>query len=223
MAPTGWLTGCCGWAAARAKYFREFPVVELQTTFYQPPSTDLAAKWREQAPAGFVFTMKAWQLITHPASSPTYRRLKEPVEAGRRQACGLFQPSEEVWSAWKVTRDVARAVRAAVIVFQCPAGFEPTPENASNIERFFRRIERDLVRDLCRRLDLVHCVDPLAAETTYAPVAYFRLHGRDGYNYRYSDADLEELVRVCRRHSGGYVMFNNVHMLEDARRFRKLQ
>lgn len=67
------LIGCCGWSEARGKYFRDFPGVELQTTFYQPPSPELAKKCRLEAPPGFSFTLKAWQLITHPATSPTYR------------------------------------------------------------------------------------------------------------------------------------------------------
>ena len=58
------LIGCCGWPEARARYFEHFPVVELQTTFYQPPSPELAEKWRSQAPPEFIFSLKAWQLIT---------------------------------------------------------------------------------------------------------------------------------------------------------------
>jgi len=59
------LVGCCGWPEGRAAYYGHFPVVELQTTFYQPPSVELARKWRAEAPPGFRFTLKAWQLITH--------------------------------------------------------------------------------------------------------------------------------------------------------------
>ncbi len=230
----GLLVGCCGWAEARARYFREFPVVELQTPFYQPPAAELAAGWRREAPAEFQYTLKAWQLITHPPSSPTYRRLRTPIDPRHRDRYGFFRPTDEVWAAWEITRDAARALNAAVLVFQCPASFEPTGENRDNLERFFRRIERDRwlvaweprgswapddVRDLCRRLDLIHCVDPLAAEPAHAPTPYFRLHGRGGYRYRYTDADLADLAAVCRRRGAGYVLFNNIYMLADARRF----
>lgn len=124
------LVGCCGWAGARWKYFEDFPVVELQTTFYQPPSVALAEKWRAVAPADFVFALKAWQLITHPASSPTYRRLRRPVPPEQRDRYGFFRPTGEVWEAWLTTRAIARALRAAVIVFECPASFTPPRRTA---------------------------------------------------------------------------------------------
>jgi uncharacterized protein YecE (DUF72 family) len=229
------LVGCCGWAGARSRYFEDFPVVEIQTTFYQPPSAALAEKWRAEAPGDFLFTLKAWQLISHPASSPTYRRLRQPVPPEQRDRYGFFRPTDEVWEAWSTTRAIARALRAAVVVFQCPASFTPTAENCANLVGFFSRVDRegqlfaweprgnwppDQVQALCRRLDLIHCVDPLAAQSTHGRPAYFRLHGRGGYNYRYSDADLDELADICGRHPEGYVMFNNVHMRDDARRFR---
>jgi len=233
--------GCCGWPMARERYFQTFPVVELQDTFYQPPSTELARKWRQAAPAEFVFTMKAWQLITHPASSPTYRRLKTPVPRDRAASYGSFQASPEVWQAWLTTLAVARELRAEALVFQCPASFTPTPTNIENLRQFFRRIERgflvcweprgpwdpDLVRRLCEELDLIHCVDPFVAQPVYGHARYLRLHGRGGYRYRYTDEELGQLARQCERwleagHEPIYVMFNNVYMKEDAARFLEL-
>jgi len=234
--------GCCGWPEGRARYFEHFAAVELQDTFYQPPSAELAAKWRREAPAGFEFSMKAWQLITHAASSPTYRRLKTPVPEGKRDAYGRFRATEEVRAAWQHTLAVARALRAPVIVFQCPASLEPNEENIANLRSFFRRIERedrlaaweprgrwpaDLIGRICADLDLVHCVDPFQAEPLYGRALYFRLHGRGGYRYRYSDEELRQLGEVVRRHQAAqrrpaWVMFNNVYMKDDALRFQAL-
>jgi uncharacterized protein YecE (DUF72 family) len=135
--------GCCGWQQARARYFAEFPVVELQDTFYQPPSLELAQKWRREAPADFRFSLKAWQLITHPASSPTYRRLKEPMARDQLQACGFFRRTDEVAAAWQRTLAVARTLQAEAIVFKCPASFTETQENLANLEAFFRTAERE--------------------------------------------------------------------------------
>jgi uncharacterized protein YecE (DUF72 family) len=196
----------------------------------------LQTKWRREAPEDFRFCLKAWQLVTHPVSSPTYRKLKAPLPEGSRSAAGGFQPTAEVWNAWEATRGIARALRAAVIVFQCPASFRPTGPNIRNLEAFFRKVgtcghmlaweprgewPKDVVRDLCTRLGLIHCVDPFACEPATVGVRYFRLHGRGGYRYRYSDADLRELRgRVLGYGAGGtHVMFNNVWMKEDAARF----
>lgn len=137
------LIGCCGWPEARARYFEDFPVVELQTTFYQPPSPELAEKWRSQAPPEFIFSLKAWQLITHAPSSPTYRRLKTPIPLSQRSAYGGFRPTAEVRTAWEHTLAIARALRAAVIVFQCPASFRQSAENRKNLATFFGSIERE--------------------------------------------------------------------------------
>jgi uncharacterized protein YecE (DUF72 family) len=54
-------------------------VVEVQQTFYEPPADTTIRRWRARAPAAFEFTLKAWQLITHEPSSPTFRRLKRPL------------------------------------------------------------------------------------------------------------------------------------------------
>src|SRR4051794_12441603 len=61
--------GLCGFTMAFADYVREFPVVEVQQTFYEPPGDATLVRWRRRAPLRFEFTLKAWQLITHEASS----------------------------------------------------------------------------------------------------------------------------------------------------------
>ena len=231
--------GCCGWTEARARYFQHFPAVELQETFYHPPTVELASKWRHEAPPGFRFLMKAWQLITHAPSSHTYRRLKMPLPENSRDAYGLFRPTEEVRSAWDRTLAVARALDAVAIVFQCPASFRPEPENIANLESFFKSVEHDnrllaweprgawpveTVRAICRQYGLVHCTDPFQAPPVYGDALYFRLHGVGAYRYQYSDAELLRLREMLEAHSArpAYVMFNNVHMKDDALRFKAL-
>ena len=82
----------------------------------------------------------------------------------------------------------------------------------------------DLVHDLCSKLGLIHGVDPFACEPVTAGVRYFRLHGRGGYRYQYSDQELRELrTKVMTDGSDEtYVMFNNVSMKEDRARFLAL-
>lgn len=61
--------GLCGFTINAAEYFATFDTLEVQQTFYEPPSKLTMTRWREQAPAGFVFTIKAWQVITHRSTS----------------------------------------------------------------------------------------------------------------------------------------------------------
>jgi uncharacterized protein YecE (DUF72 family) len=235
------LVGCCGWAGKQSSYLSHFPVIEIQSTFYHPPAPRFAAKWRSAAPPDFQFCMKAWQLITHTPSSPTYRRLRSPVSPGDRESLGSFRDTEQVWQAWEKTREMADILQAAVVVFQCPASFLPTPPNVRNFSRFFKKLgpqpfrlaweprgpswPPEMIRDLCARFGLIHCVDPFVNSPLYGDLVYWRLHGKGGYSYRYTDEDLGQIGAMLSRQRevrAAYIMFNNVAMKDDADRFRCL-
>ena len=232
--------GCCGWCEGKSKYFNDFAAVELQSTFYDLPSLALAGKWRALAPPGFHFTLKAWQLITHTPTSPTYRKLKSKLSSDEHDSVGSFRPTEQVAIAWERTAEVARAMGAEAVLFQCPASFRLENQNLKNLTLFFSTIDRgelrlvweprgpwplDLVAGICKDLDLLHCVDPLHVDVSQIHSHYWRLHGLGGYSYRYLDEDLvklTELARSCAERGEGpeYVFFNNIWMKEDARRFK---
>ncbi len=231
--------GLCGWNGSQKAYFSAFDCIEIQSTFYDPPRLEVARRWRDAAPAGFEFCIKAWQLITHTASSPTYRRLRTPIPAAERDAVGSFRPTEQVRGAWQRTAAVARAVDARVVLFQCPKSFLPTSENLVNFSAFFRELDReglrlaweprgeawteDIVKELCKEYHLLHCVDPFDASSVHGDVRYWRLHGRGSYAYRYSDEDLILLKRMlAKAKKPGYLMFNNFSSKADALRFRSL-
>ncbi|HKR00795.1 MAG TPA: DUF72 domain-containing protein, partial [Pyrinomonadaceae bacterium] len=193
----------------------QFPVVEVQQTFYQPPQVATLQRWRAEAPANFEFTMKAWMLITHEARSPTYRRLKRELTEKEREGCGSFRATHIVREAWDVTLACAEALGARRILFQCPASFQPTKENVRRMGKFFEWVKRPretqflweprggwpdtLVRELCVELDLTHVVDPFSARTVTPERCYFRLHGRKGFRYVYEDEELLELSEMLPR------------------------
>jgi uncharacterized protein YecE (DUF72 family) len=229
--------GCCGFRSSRESYYELLPAVEVQHTFYQPPQISTLKRWRSEAPAGFEFTLKAWQLITHQASSPTHKRLKRQLTDAEKEGAGFFKPSEIVNEAWDVTRDCAAALEAKTVLFQCPARFQPTGENIENLVKFFKEKDRagltfcweprgnwprELVKQLCDELDLWHVVDPFSDSTVTPKKCYFRLHGRRGWRYRYEDSELEELRSMLPKRVVSYVFFNNVGMLQDAQRFKQL-
>jgi uncharacterized protein YecE (DUF72 family) len=227
--------GTCGYCMWQAEYFQTFPVMELQQTFYQPPRLATAQRWRAAAPPDFEFTLKAFQAITHPGTSPTYRRCK--LSAAERAQCGFFRDTPVVRSAWDTTLALARALRATLVVFQCPASFRPTEENLGNVRWFFRWAERDrllfgweprgrawtapLVGTLFRELDLLHVVDPMQNRSQHGAPVYYRLHGIGAYEYQYSDGELLHLRGLCTAPLT-YCMFNNTAMREDALRFERL-
>ena len=243
--------GCCGWCIRGGKkaYYSKFAVVEVQETFYKLPRPETASKWLREAPKNFKFCMKAWQAITHPPSSPTWRRAGIKVPKSKHDRYGFLRPTEENLEAWEKTLEICRAMQAEVCVIQTPASFSYTAENASNAENFFSSIRREgvligweprgswrenlgAVKRLCDKHDLIHVVDPFRCEPTSSHhLAYLRLHGIGGrevnYRYKYSERDLSELRRIVREmlekgREKVYVLFNNISMAEDAASFLKL-
>ena len=230
--------GCCGFRLAQSEYTARFPVVEVQQTFYQPPQVKTLERWRAEAPPEFEFTIKAWQLITHEARSPTYRRLKRELTETEREESGSFRPTAIVREAWEVTLACAAALKATRVLFQCPSSFKPTSEHVRDLREFFHGIKRPrqlvclweprgewpekLIADLCGELDLTHVVDPYAARSVTPKRGYYRLHGRTGWRYQYEDDELAELIGMLPPRGISYVLFNNVRMLDDAARFQKL-
>ena len=206
-------------------------------------------RWRETAPSGFEFVVKAWQVITHPSTSPTWKRGNLKVGKAKAARYGYLRPTIENFDAFNRTLDVCSTLQARICLIQCPPSFQPTPDNVGNLKRFLTETERrglilaweprgkwlekpQLIRRLCDQFRVVHVVDLLRHEPA-SPVGlvYCRLHGLGkrevNYAYRYTDDDLQKLSRKlsalekigCKE---VYILFNNVNMLEDAKRFSNL-
>lgn len=236
--------GCCGWCVARSKYYVTFNAVELQDTFYNPPDPEKLERIRREAPEGFAFAMKAWQAVTHPLDSPTWKKAKVKPESGLSDRYGLLRPTKEVFEAWELVVKAARALGAKVVVVQTPPSFGYSEENYRNALEFFSAAEQkdfvigweprgswlenlDKVAELLSRFSrVVHVVDPFRAAPAVArSTVYFRLHGigpgEVNYKYKYTEKDFEKLSKIIAEHEKEkreiYVMFNNVYMANDAR------
>jgi uncharacterized protein YecE (DUF72 family) len=150
---------------------------------------------------------------------------------------GYFRPTDEVFSAWEKTEEIARILKARVIVFQCPGTFRPTDDNKENLRRFFSSIkgknyllaweprgkwEDYEIKVMCDEFSLIHCVDPFKNSPVSGEGRYFRLQGRNGHHYKYSDEDLGELKEKTSKAGSCYCLFNNVAMWQDAQRFKEL-
>ncbi len=225
--------GCCGFAVAQEKYFAQFDGVEIDSSFYNLPRLETAARWRAAAPPQFVFCLKAWQVITHPPTSPTYRRTR--LDARDREHCGQFGFNPTVRWAWEQTFAVAQVLRAAVVVFQCPANFRPTAENVARVRRFFEKAKRGrfhlgweprgewdpaLIAKLCHDLELIHVVDPLVTDAAATgPIRYYRVQGAQR---RVAKPDWRRLQQACAGRPAAYCFFNTSLRAADARRFKDL-
>jgi uncharacterized protein YecE (DUF72 family) len=236
--------GICGFARSQDIIFTNLRLLEVQTTFYRPMKKSTAEKWRMRAPKDFEFTVKAWQLITHEPTSPTYRKAKLKIAENEVDKYGFFRSTDKVFEAWGVTNEIRKALDAEIVVFQCPASFKESEENINNMRDFFRSINnrgdiklvweqrgdwsKNTIGKICVELDLIHCVDPFAGDpVTQTNFAYFRLHGsppgKRMYRYTYTEENLKKLYEKCMNmnFSEVYVLFNNDTMYEDALRFMK--
>lgn len=231
--------GVCGWCRAQDEVLDAQRVLEDQRTFYRPPQVETAERWRSKAPEGFAFTVKAWQLITHPPSSPTYRKADLDLDDVDASKLGALQPTEPVADAWEQTREIFDALEAAYAVLQCPPSFGPNEDHVEQLRSFVDEVadrplaweprgdwagEPDRIADLCEELDLVHATDPFVVEPQ-TDVRYLRLHGSPPgdrrYYYTYTDGDLDRILGWCEGAGEAWVLFNNRTMFEDAVRFRE--
>jgi len=232
--------GTCGFCESHARYYRDFDAVEVQQTFYRVLQEKTLERWRKEAPEGFTFAIKAFQGVTHPSNSPTWRRSN--VKPGRE--VGLLRPNSEVLHFWRLTLREAEILGARFILIQLPKSFRESEESFANAERFFEMAERgefeiavelrgwneEGIKRFVRSFDVIDVTDPLVRIPLHGGnVNYYRLHGRyeNGriiYRHSYSD---EELAKVRERVLGwnrreSFVFFNNTDMCRDAKRFRAL-
>ena len=223
-------------------YSDDFKVCELNKTFYKLPMVKTARKWRRNAFDDFEFVMKAWQALTHPTSSPTWRNKKDKLSKEQKEKFGYLQPNNKVIEAWNDTKAVAEAMDAEVVVIQTPGSFECSKENEYNMYEFFGKIDRgnleigweprgdwkrneNRVKEICDDLNLIHIVDIMRRDpvSDYS-IAYTRIHGLNedeyNYNYDYSEKEMEELGRKLKEldksNDKVYCMFNNYEMFENA-------
>ena len=122
-----------GSAEARLRYYAgQFPVVEVDATYYAPPCERNSRLWVERTPDDFVFDVKAFALLTtHHATTerlPAELRGALPPELGakRRLAPGELDDGflELVWDLHRTAlAPLAEAGKLGAVLFQFPPWF----------------------------------------------------------------------------------------------------
>jgi len=205
-------------------YSREFHTVEINNSFYRLPEEKTFQQWKDMAPPGFLFAVKASRFITH------IKRLKNVADA-----IDLF-----------FSRAKPLGPALGPVLFQLP------PRWKANIERLIEFLSilpkqhkyavefRDeswctpRVYDLLRRHNVALCIHdwremPWPKELT-ADLTYIRFHGSGScYGGNYPDERLRtwaELIRSWRpRIDHAFIYFNNDiggHAIRNARTLRTM-
>ena len=162
-APGGVLIGTCSWtdptlissgrfyprktmsAEERLRYFSEqFPIVEVDSTYYALVSERNTRLWAERTPSDFVFDVKAFGMLTGhptpPARLPaTLRDLLSDEAAGKRSVYRKDLPSHVVDMIWETHRRALAPLHATgklgAVLFQFPPWFVRSREHADYLHR----------------------------------------------------------------------------------------
>lgn len=185
--------------------------IEINSSFYRPPSPAMSESWARRTPDRFVFTAKVWERFTHDREAFT--------DADVRLYSEGIAP-------------LLAAGKLGALLFQYPWFFRDSPDSRDRLERAvdalrgwaplvveLRHSSWLRALDFLRELNLNFCnIDQPASSTSITgtrlvtgPVAYIRFHGRnakawfatgaerdDKYDYLYSREELlgwEEAIR----------------------------
>lgn len=162
------LTGSCSWAdrtltkdadfyprksmSAEERlrfYAAQFPLTEIDATYYAPPAEQQARLWAERTPKGFRFDVKAYSLLTgHPTRpqslwSDLREQLPEEVIEKRNIYPHHLSPEliDEAWRRFAAAlKPLHDAGRLGAILFQYPAWFVPRKDNRQRVEALRERL-----------------------------------------------------------------------------------
>lgn len=187
-------------------YASVFDTVEINNTFYRQPGNAAFDRWKDDAPKGFLYALKANRYLTH------MKKLKEPEDALKRFLSG----AERLKS------------RLGPLVYQLPPNWK---KNLDRLERFAKLLPRKhthvvefrdrdwLDEDVYEVLEEHHvclCVHDMIRRhprRATGPAVYVRFHGAgEKYGGSYRRDRLEswaDWMRSEAKERPVYVYFNN--------------
>jgi uncharacterized protein YecE (DUF72 family) len=130
-------------------YASQFPIVEVDATYYAPPRQEQAGLWVDRTPPEFVFNIKAFSLLTgHPTKRKAlWADLRELLPAEQQDAERVYAshlPPEAVEEAWKRFAEALLPLDSAgklgAVLFQYPEWFTPRRANREELARLRERL-----------------------------------------------------------------------------------
>ncbi|HTE84457.1 MAG TPA: DUF72 domain-containing protein [Dehalococcoidia bacterium] len=139
-------------AESRLQYYAsQFPMVEVDSSYYGMPSEHTAALWVERTPSGFTLDIKAFSALTqHPTPLRALPKdLREALPAALAEKKNVYykdlpaEVREAVWERFAAALvPIADAGRLGVVLFQFPPWFLPGRESRAYIEEIKDRLAR---------------------------------------------------------------------------------
>jgi uncharacterized protein YecE (DUF72 family) len=137
-------------AEARLKFYASrFPLVEVDSTYYFPPSEKNSVLWIERTPAHFTFNIKAYSLLTNHPTRPNslYKDIQAQMPPEALEKRFVYRdavPDDAVDEVWQRFRDALMPLHSAgklgAVLFQFPQWFTISRKNKSYIEECVARL-----------------------------------------------------------------------------------
>jgi uncharacterized protein YecE (DUF72 family) len=140
--------GCTGAEARLRFYASQFPMVEVDSSYYAMPSPVNSALWADRTPAGFTFDVKAFRLFTgHQTERKFFPPDLQPLlpQTGKRNVYYRDVPADLIEEMWRRFFEAIEPLRAAgklgAILFQFAPWMTTAPRDFAQIEHCADRME----------------------------------------------------------------------------------
>ncbi|MCS7234068.1 MAG: DUF72 domain-containing protein [Synergistetes bacterium] len=206
-------------------YAKDFNTVEINSTFYRGAKKANLRKWKREVPSNFLFTLKAFRVITH------IKRLRdscEDLEAFLKEAQGLEENLGPILfqlpPSLKCSAELLRSFLDCL-----PQDFKFAFEFRE--ESWFNSKEiEDLLREKNCAFVIVSAPNLPEIVKVTADWAYIRFHGKTAwYNYLYSEEEIEswalKIKEIAKNVKNIFVYFNNdtkAYAIKNAKLLRDL-
>ncbi len=113
-------------------YASQFPIVEVDSTYYYPPSERNSVLWIERTPKDFTFNIKAYSLLTHHPTKvdSLYQEIREALPKELTEKRNVYMekiPSELADEVWERFRSALMPLHSAgklgAVLLQFPQWF----------------------------------------------------------------------------------------------------
>ena len=189
-------------------YAQHFNTVEINNTFYHQPKPQTFENWHKQAPAHFLFTVKANRFITH------IKKLKDPQKPLERFFAGALLLKKNL----------------GPVLYQLPPSLHKDIERLAAFVKLlprkriavfeFRHLSwySDDTYELLRKHNIGFCIHDLSGNKSpkmvTSDIIYVRFHGTSGrYAGNYPESQLQEWAAWLKIQAKNarviYVYFNN--------------
>jgi uncharacterized protein YecE (DUF72 family) len=130
-------------------YASQFPLVEVDSSYYGMPAKKNSELWIARTPLSFRFDVKSFALFTqHPTNPKSLPpEIREDIPADLLSKRNIYQdqlPPEVVDAAWDAFRDALEPLRAAsrlgAVFFQFPPWFYPSTKSLAYVEQCQERM-----------------------------------------------------------------------------------